>query len=320
MGCGSSRAAKNVVAPAEIPQKDTKITTFNPKEANHHINDNKIEKKHRKLSRDSLKDSCGSDKSSCENLKNIGKGSQTSLNDSSKCVKRGQSAKSNDSGLGDYEDDKQIITEKTELNEKTAKELEIRPSTPELIINGSTFKKHKSAGTKSVLPEIKRYNSLISTEKPNSNQKQSMPNKGGMAFDIILAPETNNKKRRPNQLPILEKRKLKRKETTKQELEAKQKAAMQRRKHHEEQLIAKATAYKEREKKVQDALQKFAEKQTKDTQEKLGRLEQSAENRKTQLESLRKSFREKDQRAKKIRRAKQQLMSDKDVTEKQDNE
>ncbi|EDV23385.1 uncharacterized protein TRIADDRAFT_57959 [Trichoplax adhaerens] len=304
MGCGSSRAAKNVVAPAEIPQKDTKITTFNPKEANHHINDNKIEKKHRKLSRDSLKDSCGSDKSSCENLKNIGKGSQTSLNDSSK----------------DYEDDKQIITEKTELSEKTAKELEIRPSTPELIINGSTFKKHKSAGTKSVLPEIKRYNSLISTEKPNSNQKQSMPNKGGMAFDIILAPETNNKKRRPNQLPTLEKSKLKRKETTKQELEAKQKAAMQRRKHHEEQLIAKATAYKEREKKVQDALQKFAEKQTKDTQEKLGRLEQSAENRKTQLESLRKSFREKDQRAKKIRRAKQQLMSDKDVTEKQDNE
>lgn len=64
----------------------------------------------------------------------------------------------------------------------------------------------------------------------NSNKNKITPSKGGMAFDIILAPDTNNKKRRPNQLPALESRHTKRKEITKQELEAKQKAAMERRK------------------------------------------------------------------------------------------
>lgn len=126
MGCGSSKAAKNVVAPAEFSPKNVNIVDVSQRKASDPIVDDEMKSKHRKLSRDSLKDSCGSSKSSREDIRK----NSSSLQDTSKSVQRGQSAKSNDSGLGDYDDEKQIITEETKLNEKGVKELEIRPATP----------------------------------------------------------------------------------------------------------------------------------------------------------------------------------------------
>ena len=60
------------------------------------------------------------------------------------------------------------------------------------------------------------------TERPQS--------RGGMAFDIMLCPETGNVKRRPQHLRKLEKRKKKSTRRTKEEIDEKLKHADERRK------------------------------------------------------------------------------------------
>ena len=60
------------------------------------------------------------------------------------------------------------------------------------------------------------------TERPQS--------RGGMAFDVMLCPETGNVKRRPQHLKKLEKRKRKSTRRTKEEIEEKLKNAEERRK------------------------------------------------------------------------------------------
>ena len=59
------------------------------------------------------------------------------------------------------------------------------------------------------------------TERPQS--------RGGMAFDIMLVPETGNVKRRPQHLRSLERRKKKGARRTKEEIEEKLKHAEERR-------------------------------------------------------------------------------------------
>ena len=60
------------------------------------------------------------------------------------------------------------------------------------------------------------------TERPQS--------RGGMAFDVMLCPETGNVKRRPQHLRKLEKRKKKGTRRTKEEIDEKLKHAEKRRK------------------------------------------------------------------------------------------
>ena len=60
------------------------------------------------------------------------------------------------------------------------------------------------------------------TERPQS--------RGGMAFDVMLCPETGNVKRRPQHLRKLEKRKKKGTRRTKEEIDEKLKHAEERRK------------------------------------------------------------------------------------------
>lgn len=102
----------------------------------------------------------------------------------------------------------------------------------ELWIEGQKIPRRKSPKEKRVSfsdkqDEVRiRINSLSPlggvTERPQS--------RGGMAFDVMLCPETGNVKRKPTQLKKLEKRRRKTKRRTKEEIQEKLKRAEERRK------------------------------------------------------------------------------------------
>lgn len=111
-------------------------------------------------------------------------------------------------------------------------------SSTELFIEGSQVPRRKSLKEKRVSfsekqEEVRnRINSLAPvggvTERPQS--------RGGMAFDVMLCPETGNIKRRPQHLKTLERRKKKSSRRTKEEIEEKLKNADERRKVIEQHL------------------------------------------------------------------------------------
>ena len=104
----------------------------------------------------------------------------------------------------------------------------------DLCVQGSQLPRRKplkekrvSFGDRKEFEEVKnRINSLAPlggiTERPES--------RGGLAFDIIICPETGNRKKRPSHLKKLEKRKKKSKKLTKEQLEEKLKNAYEKRK------------------------------------------------------------------------------------------
>jgi len=176
-----------------------------------------------------------------------------------------KSTRTTDSGLGEL-DETEIITENTLDSEKLKiLNFDERPKTPDLCIQGSQLPRRKSPKEKRVsfgdrheFEEVKnRINSLAPlggiTERPES--------RGGLAFDIILCPETGNRKKRPSHLKKLEKRKRKSKKLTKEQLEEKMKNADEKRKEYNQQIIEKAHQMNSRERQVKMALDEFARRQ-----------------------------------------------------------
>lgn len=195
-------------------------------------------------------------------------GSQSSLTSNSDSARsdRESSAKSTrtmDSGLGEIEDDENIVSERSSPDKQKIALLDQRPPTPELFIEGSQVPRRKSLKEKRVSfsekqEEVRnRINSLAPvggvTERPQS--------RGGMAFDVMLCPETGNVKRRPQHLKKLERRKKKSSRLTKEEIEEKLKHADKRRKEKEQLTKEKAQAMMTRE-RVKQALDDFAQRQT----------------------------------------------------------
>jgi len=262
MGCSASKAS-TVVVPSQFP--DTKDTNNNHKST---------ESQHETQ----VQEPIVRQNSGCKKIKvkeftteDSLRGSLSSLSSSSDASNKSdrensaKSTRTTDSGLGEL-DDPEIITEDTVDSDKLkVLNFDERPKTPDLCIQGNQLPRRKSPKGKRVsfgdrceFEEVKnRINSLAPlggiTERPES--------RGGLAFDIILCPETGNRKKRPSHLKNLEKRKKKSKKLTKEQLEEKMKNADEKRKEHNQQIIEKAHQMNSRERQLKLALDEFARRQ-----------------------------------------------------------
>ena len=102
----------------------------------------------------------------------------------------------------------------------------------ELCIEGSKVPRRKSLKEKRVSFSEKQeeVRNRINALAPLGGVTERPQSRGGMAFDVMLCPETGNVKRRPQHLRKLEKRKKKSTRITKEEIEEKQRKAEDRRK------------------------------------------------------------------------------------------
>lgn len=196
------------------------------------------------------------------------KGSQSSLNSNSDSERsnRESSAKSTrtmDSGLGELEDDENIVTEKSTLDKEKKALIDERPPTPELCIEGTQVSRRKSLKEKRVSFSEKQeeVRNRINALSPLGGVTERPQSRGGMAFDIMLVPETGNVKRRPQHLKTLERRKKKGARRTKEEIEEKLKHAEDRRREKEQHMREKAHAMISRERQVKQALDDFEQRQ-----------------------------------------------------------
>jgi len=190
------------------------------------------------------------------------RGSQSSIRSSSTSSRsdREASAKSTrttDSGVGELEEqDDNIITEHSSEEEIIKAKANERPTTPDLSINGSPIKRRKSPKERQAATDDNNNNNLPPlgiVERPQS--------RGGLAFDLMIYPETGNVKRRPQRLMELEKKKRRSKRRTKEEIEYKIKEANKRKQEHDNQVIEKATlSRKERQLREAKALDEFAKR------------------------------------------------------------
>lgn len=195
-------------------------------------------------------------------------GSQSSLNSNSDSERsnRESSAKSTrtmDSGLGELEDDENIVTEKSTLDKQKKALIDDRPPTPELCIEGTQVTRRKSLKEKRVSFSEKQeeVRNRINALSPLGGVTERPQSRGGMAFDIMLVPETGNVKRRPQHLRSLERRKKKGARRTKEEIEEKLKHAEERRRENKQHMKEKAQAMISRERQVKQALDDFEQRQ-----------------------------------------------------------
>lgn len=261
MGCSASKSSAVVVPmPTELkaglnsPQEDNKTRQSQTEDVRANSKNTSLEKK-RSAAEDSLH------------------GSQCSLNSTSDSAKSDRessatSTRTTDSGLGEFEEDSNIISDRSTWEKQRTVLAEERPPTPELCIEGKKVSRRKILKEKRVSfsekqEEIRnRINALAPvggvTERPQS--------RGGMAFDVMLCPETGNVKRRPQHLRKLEKRKKKGTRRTKEEIDEKLKHAEKRRKEKEQQLREKAQAMVLTREKQNKALQDFVQQQENNAQ------------------------------------------------------
>lgn len=101
----------------------------------------------------------------------------------------------------------------------------------ELCIEGTQVTRRKSLKEKRVSFSEKQeeVRNRINALSPLGGVTERPQSRGGMAFDIMLVPETGNVKRRPQHLRSLERRKKKGARRTKEEIEEKLKHAEERR-------------------------------------------------------------------------------------------
>jgi len=187
-------------------------------------------------------------------------GSQCSLNSNSDSGRSdressARSTRTTDSGLGELEDVPNIITEQSSLDKQKILLAEERPPTPELSVEGTKVPRRKSLKEKRVSFSEKQeeVRNRINALSPLGGVTERPQSRGGMAFDVMLCPETGNVKRRPQHLKKLEKRKRKSTRRTKEEIEEKLKNAEERRKERKQQLQEKAH--------MMAALEDFAQRQ-----------------------------------------------------------
>jgi len=256
MGCSASKATAVVTAsplPAKQDENNNERLSKTKSPVERQTSGSKIIKI--KESEDSLRGSLNS---------------LTSASDSSNKSDRESSAKSTrttDSGLGELEDDPNIITENTTDSDKL-KEVKIdeRPSTPDLSIEGTKVPRRKTLKEKRVSfgdrEEYEQVKNRINSLAPLGGIIERPESRGGMAFDIVLCPETGNRKRRPHHLKSLEKRKKKSKKLTKEQLEEKMRHAEEKRREHNQHIKEKAQQMiSARDRQVKTALDEFARRQ-----------------------------------------------------------
>jgi len=206
------------------------------------------------------------------------------------------SAHTCDSGLeADYYG--HIITEESDaaLQEKAL--LAERPNTPDLTLNGTQITTRKRSGKQrtdeDIIDELKSQGLL---SKPVAGQS-------GMAFDVMIAPEFGMLKKPPARLAKLKKRKTKKKTLTKEELEAKLRAAEERRRKREAEKIEKLDTVG-KEKQVQESLDATEEAQKKEVAVRSANdMTRVSGNREAHLMALREKQEKRKAHAEKVRQA-----------------
>ncbi|EDO44523.1 predicted protein [Nematostella vectensis] len=242
MGCGSSKATDIVV-----PMPDKVKSNVNKC-------DNGI---HSEKDKDSLRGSQASLPSST---------SDTTRSDRETSAK---STRTEDSGLGELEDEN-IITENSDPKKIEAVKATDRPVTPELTLEGTKIPRRQSPKERKVsfAQQQEDVRNRVNCLSPLGGVIERPQSRGGLAFDVILCPETGNVKRRPQHLKKLERRGKKTKRRTKEEIENKMKLAEERRKEQQQEIMEKAiSSRKERQLKEAQAMDEFARRQIDNSQE-----------------------------------------------------
>ncbi|XP_041484108.1 stathmin domain-containing protein 1-like [Lytechinus variegatus] len=215
-----------------------------------------------------------------------------------------------DSGLeADYGN---VITEYSHPNM-----IDDRPETPDLFVTGMKCESRKSSGntkarnaqtTEQILGELKSQG-IIST---SSTAPQIAPKKGGTSFDVMIAIDFDELKKPPPRLAKLKKKKKKSKKLTKEEVDAKLKAAEERREAKRSKLRAKLDTMK-KEAEVHQNSEAQEEAQKKQVAEKVNEsLDQAAKNREAKFKAMREKLEQKKRHAEKVRQAKLARMAEKE--------
>eukprot|EP00057_Strongylocentrotus_purpuratus_P035553 XP_799977.1 PREDICTED: myb-like protein X [Strongylocentrotus purpuratus] len=214
-----------------------------------------------------------------------------------------------DSGLeSDYGN---VITEYSHPNM-----IDDRPDTPELFISGMKCESRKSSGinkarnaqtTEQILGELKSQG-IIST---SATAPQIAPKKGGTSFEVMIAIDFDELKKPPPRLAKLKKKKKKSKKLTKEEVDAKLKAAEERREAKRSKLRAKLDTMK-KETQVHQVSEAQEEAQKKLVAEKVNEsLDQAAKNREAHFKAMKEKLEQKKLHAEKVRQAKLARMAEK---------
>ncbi|XP_070555161.1 uncharacterized protein [Ptychodera flava] len=212
------------------------------------------------------------------------------------------SSRTYDSGLG--EDYAHVITETSDpAHHKIAEDG--RPSTPEFTLTGTQIQTRKRSGktrdSDDILQELQQQG-LLSSSRPKS--------RGGLAFEVLLSPEGSlEQKRPPPRLAKLKKRSKKKKQLTKEQLEAKLIAAEERRKAKEQEMKEKLAAQISREKQI-EALDAFAESQKRVAEQSHEKVDRATINREAKMKALQEKAQKRKEHAERVRQLKLQRQAE----------
>ncbi|XP_077991333.1 uncharacterized protein LOC144445597 [Glandiceps talaboti] len=210
------------------------------------------------------------------------------------------SSRTYDSGLG--EDYQHVITEGSEPTRQ--KLADGRPDTPDLLLTGTQIQGRKRSGktrdTNDILEELQHQGLLL--DRPKS--------RGGLAFDIMLSPEGSLSpiKRAPPRLAKLKKKSKKKK--TKEQLEAKLRAAEERRKAKEQEMKERLHSQANKDKQIKDAMDAFAESQKKVAEQSTEKVDRAAENREARLRAFQEKAQKRKEHAERVRQLKLQRQAE----------
>jgi len=192
-----------------------------------------------------------------------------------------------------------------------------RPETPDLFVSGMKCDSRKSSGinkgrnaqtTAQILGELKSQG-IIST---SATAPQMAPKKGGTSFDVMIAIDFDELKKPPPRLAKLKKlKKKKTKKLTKEQVDAKLKAAEERRAAKHSKLREKLSTMK-KEAQVHHVSEAQEEAQKKQVAEKVTEsLDQAAKNREAHFKAMKEKLEQKKRHAEKVRQAKLARMAEK---------
>jgi len=238
MGCAATKSS-NIVEPSPSKKPNSPLQDEN----NNEVKQRAVKSPKKAKDQDSLRGSKAS-------LRSTSTASRSDRESSA------QSTRTADSGFGGG-DNERFISENSTVDEKSRANVDERPVTPELCIEGSQVPRRQSGKDRKKLSSLDALPPITGQSLVQRPQSRA----GNLAFDITL--DTVNIKKRPGALPKLEKRKSK-KIMTKEELEEKMKRAEERRKNHEQKLVAKSQSLREHQ--LRSALE-FARTQEEVTEE-----------------------------------------------------
>jgi len=224
------------------------------------------------------------------------------------------SSRTYDSGLG--EDYAHVITESSDPTQQKIAE-DDRPNTPDFTLTGTQIQTRKRSGktrdSDDILEQLQQEGLLLSRPK----------SRGGLAFEVMISPEGQlaplEKRRPPPRLAKLKKKHKKKKQLTKEQLEAKMQAAEERRKAKEQEMKEKLQAQINRDKQM-EALDAFAESQKRVAEQSTEKVDRAAEKREAKLKALQEKAQKRKEHAERVRQMKLQRQAEAEKLDQEQNE